>query len=71
MRTATIKRIPNLTSGSKGPDTLYVVELYKDDEYVGIIDTTEHSIHYANDVVENWKTGILTESNEHIIRGKQ
>ena len=69
MKTAEIKRVPNLSSGSRGPDTLYFVELYIDNNYVGKIDATKHSIHYANDIVENWENGILTETNKHIIKG--
>jgi len=68
MKTATIIRKPNLESGSRGPDTLYLVKLYKDNEYFGMVDTTAHSVHYAKDVVENWENGLLSESNEHIIK---
>ena len=68
MREAVIKTIPNYSDGSKGPDVVYMVELYINDNHHGTMDVRDKSIHYANDVVENWENGILGEDNEHIIK---
>jgi hypothetical protein len=68
MREAKIKTVPYYSNGSKGPDTIYNVELYIDKQYIGKLDLKEKSIHYVNDVVENWENGILGENNEHIIK---
>lgn len=68
MREAVIKSIPNYSEGSKGPDVVYMVELYIDNNHYGTMDVRDKSIHYANDVVENWENGILGENNEHIIK---
>ena len=47
-------------------DNGYVVLLWKNYEQFGTVDVRDKSIHYANDVCENWERGILTEDNEHI-----
>ena len=70
MKKAEIRRIPNYMD-TRGPDTLYFVNLYKDNEYFGTINTTNKSIRYADDVVENWEKGILGEDNEYIEKFKQ
>ena len=70
MKTASIRKEPNWTSSSKGPDMFTIVDLYIDDNKFGEIDVTPKSYRYAEDVVENWETGILTEDNEHIKRTK-
>jgi|TARA_R100000084_G_C4573862_1_gene110539 hypothetical protein len=44
------------------------VSLYLNDDKFGEIDTTGKSKSYSNDIVQNWKTGILDENNEHIKR---
>lgn len=48
--------------------TGYIVHLLKDGTAFGKIDVRDKSIHYAQDVVENWETGILKENNEHITK---
>tara|TARA_B100000902_G_scaffold322925_1_gene316473 strand:+ start:15676 stop:15873 length:198 start_codon:yes stop_codon:yes gene_type:complete len=49
----------------------YVAHLFKNDQLFGTIDIKDKSIHYANDVVENWENGILREDNEHIKKFNQ
>ncbi len=49
-------------------DNGLVVHLFKNYEPFGTIDVRDKSIHYANDVCENWETGILKESNEYITK---
>ena len=49
-------------------DNGFVVHLWRNYEQFGTVDVRDKSIHYANDVCENWETGILKEDNEHILR---
>ena len=46
----------------------YVVNLFEKGEQIGQMQVQDKSIHYANDVAENWENGILTPSNEHIVK---
>ncbi|MDA8897499.1 hypothetical protein N9I83_00520 [bacterium] len=49
-------------------DNGFVVHLWRNYEQFGTVDVRDKSIHYANDVCENWESGILKEDNEYIIR---
>lgn len=49
----------------------YIVHLMKDGEAFGKIDVRDKSIHYAQDVAENWENGILREDNEYITKSQQ
>ena len=49
-------------------DNGFVVHLWRNYEQFGTVDVRNKSIHYANDVCENWESGILKEDNEYIIR---
>jgi|TARA_A200000159_G_scaffold68966_1_gene63932 hypothetical protein len=49
-------------------DNGFVVHLWRNYEQFGTVDVRDKSIHYANDVCENWENGILKEDNEYIIR---
>lgn len=40
-------------------DTIYVVDLYEDDVFIESRELPGKSIHYAEDVKENWETGII------------
>lgn len=63
------ERSAKLVRVAKDRDTFedgYVAHLFKNNKLFGTIDITDKSIHYANDVVENWENGILREDNEHI-----
>ena len=51
--------------------TGYIVHLLKDGSTFGKVDVRNKSISYAEDVVENWETGILKEDNEHIKMSNQ
>jgi|TARA_B100001094_G_C18118113_1_gene765232 hypothetical protein len=46
--------------------TGYIVHLLKDGDAFGKVDVRDKSIHYAQDVAENWENGILREDNEYI-----
>ena len=47
-------------------DNGFIVHLFKKQQHFGTVDVRDKSIHYANDVCENWENGILKEDNEHI-----
>ena len=49
-------------------DNGFVVHLWRNYEQFGTVDVRDKSIHYANDVCENWVTGVLKEDNEHITK---
>jgi len=49
----------------------FVVHLFKNYEPFGKIDVRDKSIHYAQDVAENWENGILREDNEYIKKSQQ
>ena len=57
MRTSAIRKEmnPNINES----DVMYVVELYEDGELVEMRALPNKSIHYANDVSENWNNGII------------
>jgi hypothetical protein len=48
-----------LTSGMRGPDTLLVVDLYEDGKFVERRQLPNKSMHYAEDVSENWNNGLI------------
>jgi hypothetical protein len=39
----------------------YVVQLYQDGRFVRTVEVLDHSIRYAEEVVENWIMGIINE----------
>ena len=47
-------------------DTGCLVYLSKNGDTFGKVDVRDKSIHYAEEVAENWENGILKEDNEHI-----
>lgn len=44
---------------SNGPDTMYVVDLYEDNKLIESRKLPGKSKYYAEDVSENWDTGII------------
>jgi len=52
-------------------DNGFVVHLWKNYKQFGTVDVRDKSIHYANDVCENWENGILGEDNEYIKKSVQ
>lgn len=71
LKTAEIRRMQNISDDMRGPDILFFVDLYKNNEYFGTINTTNKSIYYAEDVATNWQQGILGEDNEYIEKFSQ
>ena len=51
--------------------TGYIVHLLKNGNAFGKIDVRDKSIHYAQDVAENWENGILKDDNEYIKKPEQ
>lgn len=61
-RTSSIRKEPALgsnESGSNGPDTMYVVDLIENGRVVESRRLPGKSKSYANDVAENWESGII------------
>jgi len=52
-------------------DKGFVVHLFKNYEPFGTVNVRDKSIHYANDVCENWENGVLREDNEYINKSIQ
>jgi hypothetical protein len=46
----------------------FYVDLYKNGKLFGTVNVREHSVYYAQNVVENWEQGVLQEDNTHIER---
>jgi len=61
-----LKYTKSLNIGYSKPNSMYVVDLYKDAIKVGFIQLPNKSKYYADDTVKNWENGILKENNEHI-----
>lgn len=61
-RTSSIRKEPALgsnDSGSGGPDTMYVVDLIENGRVVESRRLPGKSKSYANDVAENWESGLI------------
>jgi len=68
MKEAHIRSVSR-SNPSKGQFTsMFVVDLFKNKDKIGVIELPGKSKYYADDVVENWETGIIKENNEHIIK---
>ena len=48
-----------MTPEGHSPDTLYVVDMYEDGRLVESRELPNKSLHYANDVAENWEKGLI------------
>jgi len=61
-RTAIIRKetcLGDNVSGSAGPDSMFVVDLLENGQVVETRKLPGKSRAYAQDVVENWETGII------------
>ena len=58
-RKAMIRKVPYTGNGSKGPDTTYVVDLLEGRKLIETRELPGKSLHYAEDVAENWENGII------------
>lgn len=59
MRTSVIRKQPYVSGGSKGPDICYVVDMYENGKLIETRELPGKSIHYVNDVAENWDKGVI------------
>jgi hypothetical protein len=62
MRMANIRKAPYAgdgDSGSRGPDSMYVVDLMENGQVVETRNLPGKSRQFAVDLVENWETGVI------------
>lgn len=57
MRSSEIRK--EINPNIRETDLMYVVDMYDDGVLVETRKLPNKSIHYANDVAENWKNGII------------
>ena len=58
-KTAKIRKTIYAGNGSSGPDTVFVVDLFEGNKLMESRQLLGKSIHYAEDVAENWESGII------------
>ena len=58
-KTAKIRKVAYMGNGSEGPDTALVVDLFEGNKLMESRTLLGKSIHYAEDVAENWENGII------------
>jgi hypothetical protein len=58
-KTAKIRKTVYSGNVSGGPDMVYVVDLFEGNKLMESRTLLGKSIHYAEDVAENWETGII------------
>ena len=63
-RTSIIRSVLNTWDEIKGPDVTYVVDLYQDNQLMESRALPGKSKYYADDVSENWNTGIIKLSTD-------
>jgi len=56
---AKIRKTVYSGNGRGGPDMVYVVDLFEGNKLMESRTLLGKSIHYAEDVAENWETGII------------
>ena len=55
-----MERLNNRDTKYKKVGNKHYVEFYEDNRMIGIIDYSKHSIHYVDDAIENFVTGLMT-----------
>ena len=63
-RNSIIKYVQYNSTGSAGPDTCFVVDLYEDGKLLESRQLLGKSRYYAEDVAENWRNGIIQVENK-------
>ena len=58
-RSSVIRQRPYNDSGSKGPDTCYVVDMYENDKLIETRELVGKSLYYEEDCARNWNEGII------------
>lgn len=63
-RNSVIKQVPlrGEKKDHEGPDSMYVVDLFEDDVLIEQRKLPGKSVHYAQDVSENWNNGLIKTS---------
>ena len=64
-KSSIIRTIFNYYSANSVPEKVYTVELFEHGEFRKLITLEDKSIHYAEDIAENWRTGILKLEDTH------
>ena len=54
------ERLNNRDTKYKKVGDKHYVESYEDNRMIGIIDYSKHSMHYVEDAIENFVTGLMT-----------
>ena len=52
-------RLVATDNAAAGGDSMYVVDLYENNKLIQTRPLPGHNRHYAEDVAENWETGII------------
>ena len=58
-RHSTIRQVPNMTESNRGPDSVFVVDLYEDNVLLESRQLPGKNRYYAEDVSQNWDNGII------------
>ena len=56
----TQERLNNRDTKYKKVGDKHYVEFYENEKMIGIIDYSKHSMHYVEDAIENFVTGLMT-----------
>ena len=54
------ERLNNRDTKYKKVGDKHYVEFYENEKMIGIIDYSKHSMHYVDDAIENFVTGLMT-----------
>ena len=54
------ERLNNRDTKYKKVGDKHYVEFYENEKMIGIIDYSKHSMHYVEDAIENFVTGLMT-----------
>ena len=55
-----MERLNNRDTKYKKVGDKHYVEFYENNSMIGIIDYSKHSMHYVEDAIENFVTGLMT-----------
>jgi hypothetical protein len=58
-RHSIIRYVPNNLNENRGPDMIYIVDLYENNVLVESRAVPNKSLHYVNSLSDNWDNGIL------------
>lgn len=58
-RTSLIRKVLTRDTAAAGGDTMFVVDLYENGKLIQTRELPGKSRRYAEDLVENWETGVI------------